>query len=52
MESLEHLIREGKLPNKTRYGKCNDISRMSNEFAVMFYDAFQAMVIEELKKGD
>lgn len=52
MESLEFLIREGKLPNKTRYGKCNDISRMSNEFAIVFYESFQAMVVKELKKGD
>ena len=52
MQSLNHLICEGKLPNKTRYGRANDISRMSNDFAIVFYEAFQAMVIQELKKGE
>ena len=51
MRSLECLVREGKLPNKTKYGRCNDISHMSNDFAIVFYNSFQAMVIEELKKG-
>jgi hypothetical protein len=49
--SLSHLIREGKLPGKTKYGRQNNVSCMSNEFAGTFYEAFQKMVIEELKKG-
>ena len=49
--SLIGIINEGRLPNKTRYGRKNNISCLSNDLADAFYESFITMVVQEIKKG-
>jgi hypothetical protein len=50
--SLTSIIDEGRLPNKSKYGRKTNVSCLSNTFADTFYDDFVTMVVQELKKGE
>tara|TARA_R100001530_G_C4300681_1_gene150368 strand:+ start:439 stop:696 length:258 start_codon:yes stop_codon:yes gene_type:complete len=52
VHSLKCVVESGKFSTKTTYGRKNDISDFSNDFARVFYESFQDIVLEEIRKGE